>query len=103
MFKPSSDFLLIVPRRCFFCASCFIFRFHGCLCYAVLFVPCSFVITCGEKADILSLLCVVFSCVFVTFPYNVLGQVGYLIVSIPDLCLLLYLETKHWRERSFNP
>ena len=29
-----------------------------------------------------------FSCVFVTFPYGVLGQVWYLIVSILDLCLL---------------
>ena len=32
-----------------------------------------------------------FSCVFVTFPCGVLGQVWYLIVSIPDLCLLTYL------------
>ena len=29
---------------------------------------------------------------FVTFPHGVLGQVGYLIVSIPDLCLLPYFE-----------
>ena len=28
---------------------------------------------------------------FVTFPYGVLGQVWYLIASIPDLCLLPYL------------
>ena len=34
-----------------------------------------------ERAD----LCVVFSCIFVTFPYGVLGQVMYLIVSIPFL------------------
>ena len=34
--------------------------------------------------------CVVFSCVFVTFPCAVLGQVWYLIVSITDLCLLPY-------------
>ena len=27
---------------------------------------------------------------FVTFPYGILGQVWYLIVSIPDLCLLPY-------------
>ena len=40
--------------------------------------------------DLLALLCVMFSCVFVTFPYCVLGQVWYLIVSIPYLCLLLY-------------
>ena len=30
------------------------------------------------------------SCVLVTFPYGVLGQVWYLIESIPDLCLLSY-------------
>ena len=28
----------------------------------------------------------------VTFPYGVPGQVWYLIVSIPDLCLLLYFD-----------
>ena len=31
-----------------------------------------------------------FSCVFVTFPYGVPGQVWYLIASIPDICILLY-------------
>ena len=36
------------------------------------------------------LLFVMFNCVFVTFPCNVLGQVWYLIVSIPDLCRLYY-------------
>ena len=60
--------------------------FHVYLCYAVLSVPCSLVIT---RAVLLTLLCVVFSCVFVTFPYGVPGQVWYLIVSIPDLCLPL--------------
>ena len=34
------------------------------------------------------------SCVFVTFPYGAPGHVCYLIVSIPDLCLLLYLYEK---------
>ena len=37
-----------------------------------------------------SFVCGVFLC-FVTFPYGVPGQVWYLIVSIPDLCFLLYL------------
>ena len=32
-------------------------------------------------------------CVFVTFPCGVLGQVWYLIVSIPDLCLLSYFDS----------
>ena len=63
-----------------------LFLFH--VCNAVLFVHCSLVVTCWERADLLALLCVMFSCVFVTFPYGVLGQVWYLIVSIPDICLL---------------
>ena len=50
----------------------------------------SLVITCLERADLLALLYVMFSCGFVTFPYDVLCQVWYLVVSIPDLCLLSY-------------
>ena len=34
-----------------------------------------------------------FSCVFVTFPCGIMGQVWYLIVSIPDLCRLSYFNT----------
>ena len=34
---------------------------------------------CWEKAGLLNLLCVMFSCVFVTVPLGVLGQVWYLI------------------------
>ena len=49
-------------------------------------VSCSFVITCWDRADLFALLYVKVSCVFVSFPYDVLGQ----IVSIPDLCLLPY-------------
>ena len=36
------------------------------------------------------LLFVMFNCVFVTYPCGILGQVFYLIVSIPDLCRLSY-------------
>ena len=43
-------------------------------------------VTCWERADLLALLHVVFA----TFPYGVPGQVWYLIVSIPDLCLHFY-------------
>ena len=32
-------------------------------------VTCSFEVTCWERADFLTLLYVMFSCVFVTFPY----------------------------------
>ena len=42
------------------------------------------------KDDLLVLLYVIFSCVFVTFPRDVLGQVWYLVVSISDFCLLPY-------------
>ena len=38
------------------------------------------------------LLFVLFNCVFVIFPCGILGQVWYLIVSISDLCRLLYFE-----------
>ena len=44
-----------------------LFLFHVYLCYAALSVPCSLVITSCEKADLLALLFVVLSCVFVTF------------------------------------
>ena len=68
-----------------------LFMFHVCLYYTVLSVPCSLEITCWERAELLALMCVTFPCVFVTFPYGILGQVWYLIASIPDLCLLYFL------------
>ena len=43
------------------------------------YVKCILVVTCWERADIFALLCVMFSCVFVTF------YVVSLIVLIPDL------------------
>ena len=82
--------LWTVPRRCFFWGSFLLFMFHVCLCCTVLSVPYSLVITCWERADLLALLFVMFPCVFVTFPYGVSTWVGYLIVSLPNLCLLLY-------------
>ena len=39
---------------------------------------------------------VMLNCVFVTFPCGILGQVWYLIVSIPDLCDLSYSYFDHW-------
>ena len=54
----------------------------SCVCYAFASVHCCLVIICWERAD---LLFVMFNCVFVTFLYGILGQVWYLIVSIPDL------------------
>ena len=45
----------------------------------------------GKGADLLALVGDVY-CIFVTFPCGILGQVWYLIVSFPDICLLSYLE-----------
>ena len=67
-----------------------LFKFR--VCHAVLSVHCSLVVTCWASANLLALLYVIFSCVFVTFPCGVLGQVWYLIVSIPDRCLLPYFD-----------
>ena len=49
---------------------------------------------CWGKAYLLALLCVMFSCVVVTLPCGVLGQVWYLIVSIPDPCLLPFFKER---------
>ena len=78
--------LYVKAQLCFFCGS-----FVICLCRHTAFsVSCSLVITCLERAGLLALLFVMFSCVLVTFPYGVLGQVWYLIVSFLDLCLHYY-------------
>ena len=75
---------------CFFCGSFLLFMFP--FCRAFLSVHGSLVVTCWERAYLLALFCVMFYCVFVTFPCGVLGQVWYLIVLIPDLCHLTYME-----------
>ena len=54
-------------------------------------VYCYLGVTCWERADLLPLVCDVLSCVCY-FPIGILGQMWYLIVSIPDICSLLYLE-----------
>ena len=68
-----------------------------CVSLAALSVNCSLVVTCWKRANLLALMYVIFSCIFVTFPCAVLGQVidcikWYLIVSIPDLCILPYFR-----------
>ena len=50
-------------------------------------------LVCGhlrERADLLAPF-MMFNCVFVTFPCDILGQMWYLIVSIPDFFHLSYL------------
>ena len=63
--------------------------FMSCVCHAFASVHCCLVVTCWERDDLL-LLFVMLICVFITFPCGILGQVWYLIVSIPDLCHLSY-------------
>ena len=58
--------------------------------YCFLSVHCSLVVACWEMADLLALLFVVFYFVFVTSPCGVLGQVWFVVVLIPDFCLLSY-------------
>ena len=65
-------------------------RLHSsssCVCHAFASALLCLVVTCWERADKLFMM---LNCVFVTFPCDILGQVWYLIVSIPDLCHLSY-------------
>ena len=50
-----------------------------------------FAVTCWERADLLVLVCgvLLWAC---HFPIGILGQVWYLIVSIPDHCTLTYFH-----------
>ena len=52
-------------------------------------VDMCFVVTSWERAGLLALVCGVLLWVC-HFPIRILGQVWYLIVSIPDLCTLTY-------------
>ena len=61
--------------------------FVSCVSHAFASVHCCLVVTCWERADLLTLVGDVY-CIFVIFPCGILGQVWYLIVSFPDLCLL---------------
>ena len=67
MFKPFSNFLTDRSKTVLFGESILLFVFSVCVCYAVFSVSCSLVVTCWERADLLALLCVMLSCVFVTF------------------------------------
>ena len=63
--------------------------FMPCVCHAFAFVHRYFRSPAG-KGLTSWLLFVMFNCVFITFPSGILGQVWYLIVSIPDICRLSY-------------
>ena len=58
--------------------------------FVLIILSCLLLAALWSPADLLAFLNVMFSCVFYTSRYSVLGQVWYLIVSNPDLCLLIY-------------
>ena len=66
--------------------------FVSCVSQDFASVPCCLVVTCWERATLLALDGDVYC--FVTFSCGILGQVWYLIVSFPDLCLLSYFNLK---------
>ena len=72
------------------------------VCHAFLSVLCSLVVTCWERANLLALLYVMFSCIFVTFPCGALGKVLCVIVSIPDLNLLSYFKIEAGVQQTFR-
>ena len=61
--------------------------FVSCVPHAFASGHCCLVVTCWERTDLLALVGNVY-CSFVTLSLGILGQVWYLIVSFPDLCLL---------------
>ena len=67
------------------CYLCLVFVMLSCLFIAALWTP-------AGKGLTLGCCFVMLICVFVTFPCGILGQVWYLIVSIPDLCRLSFFE-----------
>ena len=67
--------------------------FVSCVSHAFAPVHCCLVVTCWERAELLAFVGDVY-CIFVTFPCGILGQVWYLIVSLPDLCFLSYFSKK---------
>ena len=72
-----------------FCGS-FVF-FVSCVSHAFASVQCYLVVTCWVRPDLLALVGDVY-CIFATFPSGILGQVWYLIVSLPYLCRLSYFH-----------
>ena len=55
-------------------------------CIFVIYVSCLWSPTAKGLTSWLSF--VMLKCVFITFPYDILGQMWYLVVSIPDFCHL---------------
>ena len=103
--SPPVFYLLTVPRCCYFCGSYFVI-YVSCLsllfCLVFSLQPCDHLM--GKSWPLGSLVCYVYLC-FVIFPYDLSGQVWYLIVSIPHLSFLYNFckqwHFKHWCFTSF--
>ena len=67
------------------CYLCLVFVMLSCLFIAAWWSPA------GKGLTTWLLFVMYNNCVFVTFQCGILGQMWYLIVSIPDLCQLSYL------------
>ena len=89
MLKPSSNFRTDHSKAVLVLWIMFVILFRVCF---IVSVPCTLVVTWWESVGLFALVCVIFFCVFFTFPYGVLDQVWYFIVSIPGLCLLPYFD-----------
>ena len=78
LLSPPVNISLTVPRWCFFCGSFLLVMLHVDRCCAVASVPCSLVVNCWERADLLAVVCVVFchfpKCVLVYIRFK--GEVG---------------------------
>ena len=59
-FKPSSEYFTDRSKAVLLL---WIVMLHVGVCWAVVSVPCSLVVTCWERADLLAVVYVVFSCV----------------------------------------
>ena len=90
MYEQRCDYFILIS--CVFCGSLVVFI--NCVSHAFASVGCCcLVVIRREMSDLLAHVFDVY-CDFVTFPFGILGQAWYLIVSIPDPCCLSYLEVK---------
>ena len=62
--------------------------FVSCVSHAFTSVHCCPVVTCCERAGLLAIVGDVYY-IFVSFPFGILGQMWYLIISFTELCLFL--------------
>ena len=89
--SPPVIFLLTIPRRYFFCGS---FLFCVCLCYIVLSVSFSLVVTCCENADFLALIYLMVFLYICHFPMQYPGS-GVVLDCVDSRFVPPFLLCKH--------